>query len=786
MSDYRNLSVPFADLGLDMLNPRDKISIGKWYTLSNAYPQSANVISQRKGFSAFFDVGINAGDVTQLFPVTPERTFYVLNVAGGTIAINDPISGTGYDPSALSIGWGNFPTFVSAQVPYSVGFSPYTILGPVPAPAPWTETVQYWVFASSSEKLQKFAYPPIFGSGSAFGVSSWGLPPPTDTPTVFLPGSAGGQDSSVSGAEPYTYKYTRYSTITGAESAPSPASAEIDSTLQAIQVNFVGGSVDILQDALRIYRKGGTQVSTYRLVGTVGSSFSSFTDSAADDTISTAVALNEDSFQPFITKNFSGEILYGTALPYIWGPFLGQYILACGDEVSPGSVFWTNPGTPESMSPDNNLIITSANEPLMNGFLYGANTFAFSQQRLFALDYGGPSSIPTFVAREIPIGMGLAAPFALAVSSLGGAFFLGNDGIYVTDCQSQIQSITNDSLRPIFRGESTGQFAPVEYLDTDGNPSRDIRLFASGQELHFVYPDTDGRMQHLVYNILQKSWRSFELGDSVKKILCGASIGGSESAFLVGTTDDGTFDQHTRLLKYNNNDVDSPDTDFGVSFPIFISTGGYDMEIPQTLKEYGNIIIDADTDGQTVTVTPIYNGNTFGTTQSFSGTGRQRYPISLDDTYAYFVNFNFDWNSLGGSGVKLYNIEILFRADQEILKHWEVPETTFGLPGWNHLRDAYFMMRTTAPVTVTQTIDGVVHTYTLPSTSGEKRKLYLKFDPVKGKVFRFALDSSGGFRLYGDETQLNIKPWNTALGYKPIFPFTAPGYAPFLRNEAGT
>jgi hypothetical protein len=390
--------------------------------------------------------------------------------------------------------------------------------------------------------------------------------------------------------------------------------------------------------------------------------------------------------------------------------------------------------------------------------------------------------------------MGLAAPFALTVSSLGGVFFLGNDGIYVTDCQSQIESITNDSLRPIFRGEFSDDFPPVNFIADDGNPNKDIRLFASGQELHFIYPfgssdvpNVIGRF-HLVYNILQKSWRQFELGITDHVISAGDPMLGSESAFIVGTTlfniSGIITDPRTLILKYNNNDESSPLHDAGSVFSISVTTGGFDMEIPQTLKEFGNIIVDADPNGGIISVTPIRGDGTSATTQTLTGTGRARYPLSLGDEYDYFQSYNFTWDS--SAYATLYNIEILFRSDQEVLKHWEIPETTFGLPGWNHIRDGYFMLRSDAIINVTQTIDGVAHTYTIPSTSGQKRKMYVKFDPVRGKVFRFALDSSLGFRLYGDETQLNIKPWNTNLGYKPIFPFGAPGYAPFLRNEAGT
>lgn len=749
MTDYRNLPIPLADGGLDIINPRDKIVPGKWASLVNVYPQKANIITQRKGFALFFNQGDNAGDVTQVCtlqsPNTPDVAFFCTTANDGTIGITDT-NVTGYN--ALSTGWGNYPVFVGAN-PFFNGQSPFLPLGPVPAPLPFTATAQTYLYTSSNQKIKKFAYPPIFSSGSLFSELLWGLSPPIDTPTVSLPGSVGGQNSSVSGAEPYTYCYTFFSNLTGAESTPSPVSAEIDSTLQAIQVNFLGytGTFDIQYDAIRVYRKGGTQVSTFRLAGTVSAAATFFVDTAADDTLSTSVALFEDNFRPFVTQSQSGTTLYGTPLPYIWGSFLGQYILACGDVVQPGNVFWTNAGRPDTMSPDNNLAVTSPHEPLMNGFLYGANTFVFSQQRLFALDYGGPTSIPTFVAREIPINMGLAAPFALTVSSLGGVFFLGNDGIYVTDCQSQIESITNDSLRPIFRGEASGDFPPVKMTDSSGNPSRNIRLFASGQELHFIYPfgesDTSNVTDtfHLVYNILQKSWRQFQVGIPGHRTTCGDPINGSESAFLIGTRlFQPTSDVRTLILKYNNNDNTLPLSDAGSVFNVSATTGGFDMEIPQTLKEFGNIIVDADPNGGVITVTPIRGDGTSLPSQTITGTGRQRFPLSLGDTYDYFQSYNFSWPS--STAATLYNIEVLFRSDEEVLKHWEAPPSSMGLSGWNHIRDGYIALRSTSDTTLTVNVDGTDYTYTIPSTNGQRRKNYVKLSPVKGKMFGFSLDSA--------------------------------------------
>lgn len=808
-TDYRNKDVPLADQGLDLTNPPDKIVPGKWYSLTNAYPQGNNVISQRKGFSLFFDQGNSLGDIRSIFPITKSASFFSTTAFGGTIGITDPLV-TNYH--ALSTSWGDDVTYTPSRLPSSVPFTGSIHYIP-PVNAGFSTGSQTWTFVSSSNKLRKFAYPPIGISGSPGVYVSefdWGLSNPLTAPVATIDPAAGGQDSSVAGAEPYTYVYTWYSSLTGAESIPSPESNALNSTLQAIAVTFVGANYigsDLQYDLVRIYRKGGTQVSTFRLDNTIQMGDSApgtgYTDTLSDDQLSTALQLNLDNYRPFVTTANDGTTLYGTPLPYIWGPFLGQYIFACGDLVQPGNLFWTNQGRPDTMDPDNNISVTNAQEPLVNGFLYASNSFVFTPSRLFAIDYGGPTAIPTFTPREIPINMGLACPFGLTVSSLGGVFFVGSDGIYMTDCQGTVESITQDSLKPIFRGERANGFYPVNLLDTFGNPSKDVKLFATGQELHFLYttsddPDNDNR-QHLVYNILGKSWRRFQLGIAHKHIVSGVPLGGSESKFLVGTQDDGTTNTHSLILSYDNNAYmelvpgpdQSPLTDDGDPYHIDIITGASDMQLPMTFKEWGNLILDADLTSSSVTIKTIFDGQEgFLTTLVGVNEGRKKYPISLGDNYAYFLQLRFEWDSdadqLGHT--KLFGTEYLFRVDQEVLNHWETPPAAFGNAGWQHIRDGYFCLRSTSDITLTITIDGTPYTYTIPSTGGQKEKVYMKFRPVKGKMFQFQLDAqgSGVFRLYGEDTQLNIKPWNTDFGYKPIFPFVAPGLAPFLRNEAGT
>jgi hypothetical protein len=95
------------------------------------------------------------------------------------------------------------------------------------------------------------------------------------------------------------------------------------------------------------------------------------------------------------------------------------------------------------------------------------------------------------------------------------------------------------------------------------------------------------------------------------------------------------------------------------------------------------------------------------------------------------------------------------------------------MPGWQMLRDMYLVVRSTSDLVFSIFVDGVLHTYTVPSTGGERRKQHVWLDPVKGKVFRYMLDGAAPFAIYGDDCEVRAKTWNTSLGYQLVSPFRA-------------
>ncbi len=711
MSDYKNFPYRFVDIGLHLLESVDKVPEGAWVRLHNIKAAREAQIAKREGLSLDTDVlsGLPIHTLTRLDGNTKligsGTSLYRNNTAYPTGGYSgDPLNVVVYRPS------------IAANV---------------------------WAYIADGNQMRK-----VRADGTDY---KWGVTAPVDTP-VGTAGAAGLLNSSVAGGSVYTWQYTYYSSVTGAESNPSPESAGIACVNQQAAVS-VTASADPQVDTIRVYRSGGTE-SLYHLVGTTSNITGSFSDNNADVTAADGETLDIDHDVPFTSVDSNGNELTEVPLPYVWGPFLGKYVFASGDPNRPGYLYWTNAQDPDSASSFNNVEVTSPREPLLGGFIYGPLPFVWSRDNLYRVDFG-KASTASFIANLTQCGRGLSAPWAFCVSD--AIYFLGRDNIYRTDGQSAAEPISED-IRPIFQGTGVGGFSPVDYTQTTR-----LRMSYTYRSVHFFYLDTLGNSQHLIYDTQYQRWRSAS-SDLTTFHLAYGDENIADARLFYGGSDGRVYEE----------DIDQA-TDSGTPINVEVMTGSADFGAPSTLKELGNVLIDADPRGETITVTPYYDAETIiGTPLTISGNGRQKFPLSLADTYCYSAAFKLSWT---GAPV-IYQMEVLWRLDEEEITHWEFPETAHTLSGWQHVRDAYISLNSSAVVTFTHTIDGVPHTYDIPSTNGEERKVPIQLGPYKGKLFRYAFDSAAKFRIYGEDCEFRIKPWNTALGYKLM--------TPFLPVEGGT
>ena len=724
-----------------------------------------------------------------------------------------------------------------------------------------------WTFLATQEGMWK-----IDDKGQAY---KWGIRPPKtvsatleddgSTTYSYLPapltpqivpcppddeGDFGcGLDDVSLNTNPYRWVYTYYNSRTGSESNPSDEmSVEVanikftqyndDGTVkrrgEAVKITGFVTPTDPQVDRLRIYRLGGT-ANEYLLEQEVPWDTVEFTSFESDVAIAANPILSFQNDVPFTTlvpsdesEDIPGQYieeedefgitsptsLYETPMGRAWGPFAGSYIFACGDPYRPSVVYWTNAGNPDGASDLNEVQVTSTITPLQNGFVFGGNSYVWTKDDLYALDWSGPLAIPTFSPRETPLGMGLSAPEAFAVGTKG-VFFLSKDGIYVTDCQTYAQSITEDSLKPIFLGQEVGVGDPSSGDEVYLRPFNwqddwvsECYLMVAANELHFLYwdkppgsggpvrrgdPRTTPARIHLVYDIQKNRWQKFRPANEKYAAYVYGDVNQSKYTVLMALNDGYVYTVDEDLEE--GDQVSEEDYYAEIPFSCEVRTSAGDLGRPLLEKEFGVVQVDLDAFGKRIALKPLYNAETKTGTPlviNLDGQlqGREQVSFSLEDYYAKNVSYDFQWD---GKAI-LYQKTTLARMDEELIVHWEHPETSMDIPGWKHIRDVYLGLRTGGQWVFTVRVDGVDYNYIGGSTVRENgevymEKVYLPMEPVKGKVYRFFLNAiddkvddpfafveegfdpeehqygATPFRLYAEDTYLFVKQWHTGNTY---------------------
>ena len=810
MADYRNLPFYFGFGGLNLVASPEKLAPGQYTYFKNVRYRKEGVLEARPGTEDFTPlITINAGtsDTHTVYPTLwnigkATKTHYIGKIIStgttevlGYLTIHATGSGsnnaTGYKTFingvpvvAKTSTTGVWPAFSP------VGYSVIRTVAKTGIPIVLVDGAYYIILkncnlATATIYLSNYNY----GSASVpalplFYAYNLGITAPVAAPTV------GNSGTGITGTN-YIHAYSYQSSVTGFESTLSPSSSPLSVTNKQIDLSAIAVPTDPQIDTIRIWRKGGTLASSWRLVGTIARGITVFTDNFADSTIAVAEAFDTNTIAPFSTISSEGAALTRQTFNYAWGPFLGRYHFWVGDPVKKGYVYWNKSGDISRYDPLTSVTsVTDPGEELQNGFLFASLPFVFSKLNLYGLDFGGSDALPEFTPRLIPIGVGLAGKWAFAVGS-NAVYFLGRDGIYATDCQPGTPvSLTEDRLKPIFQGATVNGIPPIDWTYADS-----FRMAATPTELHFFYLSTSGAEQvHLVLDLKRGAWTQWT---SNKYASAYFDEGYPSPRVIFGTSAIEGVDK----LIYSMDD--SRPTSGTESFPVKVRTNSVDSQIPLTFKEYGVVQFDANLASTFIAVTPYYNSeNTAGSLFYIgrnTGDTRKDYSYTLNDYYARSLAFDFAWTETSNSHPILYQGNLLFREDEEQLIHWEMPETALGNGGWFHLKDAYICLRSTVPSILTVIIDGTTTDYyTIPSTSGNKLRQYVEFKPRRGKVYRFKLDSAdpsaGGsdtpnpapFRLYGEESLVRGKPWITGATYAEITPFGPVGYAQYRRTEGGT
>jgi hypothetical protein len=244
--------------------------------------------------------------------------------------------------------------------------------------------------------------------------------------------------------------------------------------------------------------------------------------------------------------NIPAATLAQTSFPYLWGP-TDNIPFQCGCTGLDGSMSWTKGNNLDSAPETNRQLITDPSEIVVNGAMSGGYAIVFTIRRaLLQIPnfYNAQATVSgtlgsTWSFRSTDISRGLFIPRCLAVEGSGKTFFRVDDGIHFSQSGGNSQSITDETLYPLFPHEGSIPKAITRngitvYPPNDAFPQ--LQQFnIVGPYLYYDYQGIDGSYHTLVFDIGAMGW-VFD-ATSPAATTHATNQGPSAQGVLVGCTD---------------------------------------------------------------------------------------------------------------------------------------------------------------------------------------------------------------------------------------------------------
>jgi hypothetical protein len=280
--------------------------------------------------------------------------------------------------------------------------------------------------------------------------------------------------------------------------------------------------------------------------------------------------------------NIAEPALANQPLPYMFGPTDNiNFVFAVGDPLRPGTVYWCSGSNLDSWPDTNQFDLTDPSEALVNGAMSGGWAVIMSIKRGWVLTPNFFNALATvtgtagsvWTAQDASITRGLYMPRCLAVEGGGNIFFRVSDGIHISRKGVGSQSITDETLYPLFPHESTGSGADIPqpitrngitiYPPDDSVPEKQ-QFRVVGAYLYYDHQATDGNPHTWVLDLRTLAWIWDQYAGSQPTVHA-PNEGESQQGTLVGCSD-GTL----RIME-----SDAPETVTGTVLTAAVGGSGW-------------------------------------------------------------------------------------------------------------------------------------------------------------------------------------------------------------------
>lgn len=205
-----------------------------------------------------------------------------------------------------------------------------------------------------------------------------------------------------------------------------------------------------------------------------------------------------------------GQPLYGA-----WLDEANNRILAVGDPLNPGLLYFSNSDNPDGASDSGYIEVTSPSEPLLNGFYNEGSNYALTSSGLFRVE-STPGAANPYASYRLSGVEGMAGPWAFDAQRRW-VFYWGPDGIYGYQFGPAADNLTAADLYPLFphAGRAGQQGIPGVAVSLGGqiiyppnyNAVNFMRVAYSQSFVYATYVNSAGALESLVYSFDSKGWR---------------------------------------------------------------------------------------------------------------------------------------------------------------------------------------------------------------------------------------------------------------------------------------
>lgn len=423
-----------------------------------------------------------------------------------------------------------------------------------------------------------------------------------------------------------------------------------------------------------------------------------------------------------------------------------------GDDQNPHILYQSNANNVEGMSAAANIEVGTPSDPITAVVPFAGNLFVATKEHWYTIAPGTQTGNTTISYPTTAV-HGAVAPF----------------GWMATESEIWHQSV--DGIRTFSGGNSMYRTLDIEFLfqqedgptpivKADQNQFDQTRMAYWNNMVFLSYIGTDGNRHRLIYHTIYKRWRNDDIPAT------SLYVEADTNTLLYGTAD-GVIHQD-RVGTYDETDVAGVVT--ATPITINLQTAYMDQQQPKVQKNYNELTLDTNTNGQTVTAVLLFNdGQITVPMGTFSTTERTKVNLNINDgagQQAYRVALQ-----LTGSATQEM---VLYQAD---LRGVELAETRKSM-------DTYWLKQGTDEsklckqgyfeYTATAVLSGEIYydqnptpqfTFTLPAS--DRISTRVRFPAIKYRLMRVIITSTADFQIWPD-SKLEVKPVCSTKGYQSM------------------